>query len=46
MILNMERFYKEEVPKLISTSFEIEKSLIKDHIPVSKVPSKVHNPII
>ena len=46
MILNMERFYKEEVPKLISTSFEIGKSLIKDHIPVSKVSSRVQIPII
>ena len=39
MILNMimERLYKEELSKLISTCFQIEKSLIKDHICVSKV---------
>ena len=34
MILNMimERFNKKELPKLISMCFQIEKSLIKDHI--------------
>ena len=48
MILNMiiERFHKKDLPKLISTCFQIEKSLIKDHIHVSKVSSKFHIPTI